>query len=327
MIMRDMNNIPENDADRLLAKQFGQIVKGEKSPSEVNDAMLKTLFKARDVEQQSEAAIPVRGQQEVWKRIHRSITTPAEQSHATIWKLPSNPGWYWAAAAAIIVMIVSSILLLRPPGSQLIAEAGSMLSIIELNDGSMVTLRPHSQLYALTLSESNHDYTLSGEALFNVESSPDRIFTVQAGSGKVTVTGTKFNLNDRDRRTSVYLIEGEVIFGLKEGDKSVRLQPGEAAVIDRSNRLMEPFEFEPDEVTAWTQNRLIFKERKVGSILDELEFHFNIEIKAPQTTREELLGGSIPLDNTEQSLQDLGTVLGGQFVRMGKSTYQFIAKP
>lgn len=326
--MHDLNNIPENDADRLLAKQFGQIVKGEKSPSEVNDTLLKTLFKVRELEEQSEASIPVRGQQAVWKRIHRSITTPAKRSSAKVWKLPYPQRWSWAAAAAaIIVMIVSSILLLRPPGPQLIAEAGSSLAIIELRDGSRVTLRPHSQLYALSLSESNHDYALSGEALFDVESSRERRFTVEAGSGKVTVTGTRFNLNDRDQHTRVYLIEGEVLFGLKEGDKSVRLQPGKAAVIDRANRLLEPFEFEPEEVTAWTQNRMIFKERKAGSILDELEFHFKIQIKAPETTREEILGGSIQLDSADQSLQDLATVLGGQFVRMNISTYQFIAKP
>lgn len=321
--MTEKNNIPDDHPDLLLARLYGKIVSGEKSPADIEDPLLTMLLKTRDAAEQTEAAIAVRGQEEGWNRIRDLITPWTKKSTAKVWKLPARQRVYWAAAAAIALLAFLSILLLRQPDPQLIAESGSTISLIELVDGSTATLRPNTQLYKVSISESRHSYTLSGEALFDVESIPERIFSVNAGAGRVVVTGTKFNLHDRGQSTSVYLLEGEVIFETVDSKESVRLSPGEAAVIDRNKQLTEPFTFEPDEITGWTQNRLVFREREAGSIFEELEFHFNIRIEAPAEIRQESLGGSIPLDSVDESLKDLGAVLGGRFVQTEESTYQF----
>lgn len=323
--MAEINNIPENDPDKLLAGQYYRALRGDVKISEISDPLLHLLFKVRDEEEKAQAAIPVHGRESGWARIQESISQDYEKQSSNVAHLFNGKRWAWASAA-IALIVISSIFILyqaTETGPRLVAESGSTLTTIELTDGSSVTLRPNSSFFELSLTETDHAYSLSGEALIEVEPASGRTFSVQAGPGRVRVTGTRFNLSDRDQKSSVYLLDGEIIFESVESEQYVHLSPGNAAVIDEKYRLLEPFAFEADEVTGWTQNRLTFRDREAASIFAELEFHFNIHIDAPDQIRREYLGGSIPLNSPEQSLEDLGTVLGGSFEQTGESTYQF----
>ena len=324
--MSNEKNLPEGDADLRLAKQYGEVRKSGKSESELDDPLIRILSAARDEDQNRAADIPVRGQERSWTKIQQAISESAEEKskNAKIFSLQSGQKWYWVAAA-ILLIAFSSILLIQQSftGPELIAEAGTTVTAVELKDGSNVKLRPKSKLYQLAATPENHEYSLTGEALFEVQTDPERTFSVEAGNGRVVVTGTRFNLSDRDQRSATYLIEGSVIFETTDRDQSVQLSSGEAAVISPEGRLLEPFTFEADEITGWTENRLNFRERTAASILAELEFHFNITIEAPEETKQEVLGGSIPLESAEQSLNDLSVVLGGRFVQTGENSYEF----
>jgi ferric-dicitrate binding protein FerR (iron transport regulator) len=88
-------------------------------------------------------------------------------------------------------------------------------------------------------------------------------------------------------------------------------------------QIRDPFMLEESLVTGWSQNRLTFRDRQAGSIIDELEFHFDIDISAPPAIRNETLGGTIQLDSAQQSLDDLGMVLGGTFDQTGDRTFEY----
>jgi len=323
--MNEQNNIPENDSDLILARQYGEVLKRSKTPSGIDDTLLDLLLKARSESEYAEMNIPVTGQELAWEKVQKSISKNGTTKGAKIHSLSSSKKWYWAAAAVILITISSILLLQRTfdPDPQLIAESGSSLSVIELADGSSVTLRPNSSLYELSVTDNFHSYSLSGEGLFDVETLPGRTFSVEAGPGRVVVTGTRFNMSDRDQQSAVYLIEGSVQFETTDSRQSVSLAAGEAAIVDQENRLLELFRFESEEVIGWTQNRLTFRDREAASIISELEFHFNISIRVPNEIKQITLGGSIPLDSPEQSLEDLGIVLGGSFEQTGEETYQF----
>ena len=47
----------------------------------------------------------------------------------------------------------------------------------------------------------------------------------------------------------------------------------------------------------------------------------------PDKIEQITLGGSVALEAPEQSLQDLGTVLGGEFIQIDDQTYQFRPLP
>lgn len=323
--MTKEDKLPENDPDLKLARQYEELLEGQTSPSGINSPFLKLLLKAQEESEQAESRIPVSAPERSWKAIEKSISEYEARGDAPVHALKTSKKWYWAAAAAILITF-SFIYVLQQaltPDPQLIAASGDTLSVVELADGSRVTLRPNSELYELSVSETSRSYALSGEGLFDVEPASGRTFSVESGPGRVVVTGTRFNLNDRNQQAAVYLIEGSVRFETAAGEQSVQLSPGEAAVIDEQNQLRDPFEFQQEEVTGWTQNRMIFRDRLAASVFTELEAHFDIRIEAPDEVEQITLGGSVSLDTAEQSLEDLGAVLGGRFEQTDEATYQF----
>ena len=346
--MTQNNNIPPGDRDAILAMEFGELLSGRKrsgrkrsdwkrsggeSGLDHPDPLFRILEKSRLEAERAELEIEVRGQEQGWRQIESIIEGSIEGSIESSGKsrrmrlVPAIPAkqWRWLAAAVVILAMATLFLLLRTsdPGLQLLAESGDTRSTITLADGSTVTLRPHSTLHQIALTESEHTYALTGEALFDVAPASDRTFAVQAGPGRVVVAGTRFNLNYRENQARVYLLDGSIRFETIDRGQEVMLTPGTAAVIDERDGLSEPFGFEPEEVTAWMRDRLFFRDRPASSILAELEHHFDITVEVPTEISRERLGGSIALETAGQSLGDLGVVLGGEFVRTGERAYAF----
>lgn len=321
-------NLPNNDQDKRLTKLFEEHLENDDKSLNTDDPVFNTLLKIRREDESERKDIPVYGKETSWQVISQTIRQNDENDthrQATITPIHSKRTWLKVAAA--IVLIASSALLLvqqfSTPDTLPVAEASSAVQTIELEDGSTVTLRPNSTLSKFTDSENPRSYSLSGEAVFDVITDPDRVFTVEGGAGRVVVTGTRFNLNARNQISRVYLFEGSVRFEAADGSDSVNLEPGEASGIDTSMQVQEPYQFDTEIVTGWTRNRLTFRDRQAGSIMSELEFHFNIQIVASNDVREESLGGTIQLDNAEQSLSDLGIVLGGSFEKTDEGVYEF----
>ena len=325
--MTSNNNIPENDRDLQLSKAYDEVMSGRIEPSQIDDPLFKLLQEAKAYQQASDRSIDVRDKEEARKSIFDQIN-PSDQNDvnpgsANIYSLPRKK-WIWAAAAAALILFTSIFLLRQTTQIEptLLADAGENITTVELQDGSSVTLRPNSQLYQNEISDQQLSYSLSGEALFEVTHNPDREFRVETSEGRVRVLGTTFNLSERNSKTDVYLIEGQIAFETVDLNQSVTLSAGEGATI-QDLQLSEPFRFEETNVTSWTQNRLTFSERSAGSIAEELEFHFGIEIEMEESIRSEILGGSITLEDREQSLKDLEVVLGGNFDQIDDNRYRF----
>jgi len=325
--MTSNNNIPENDRDLQLSKAYDEVMSGRIEPSQIDDPLFKLLQEAKAYQQASDRSIDVRDKEEARKSIFDQINTSDQNDvnpgSANIYSLPRKK-WIWAAAATALILFTSIFLLRQTTQIEptLLADAGENITTVELQDGSSVTLRPNSQLYQNEISDQQLSYSLSGEALFEVTHNPDREFRVETSEGRVRVLGTTFNLSERNSKTDVYLIEGQIAFETVDLNQSVTLSAGEGATI-QDLQLSEPFRFEEINVTSWTQNRLTFSERSAGSIAEELEFHFGIEIEMEESIRSEILGGSITLEDREQSLKDLEVVLGGNFDQIDDNRYRF----
>ena len=343
-----------SDRKRSDRKRSDRKRSGRESGLDHPDPLFDILEKYRLEAERAESEIEVRGQEQGWKQIESIIegsafAGPTKESIERSTKgftegstegftegsgksrrmrlVPAIRAkkWRWLAAAVVILAMATLFLLLSTsdPELQLLAESGDTRSTITLADGSTVTLRPHSTLHQIALTEFEHRYALTGEALFEVVPVADRAFTVEAGPGRVVVTGTRFNLNYRTYQARVYLLEGAIRFETIDRRQDVTLTPGMAAIIDEQDGLSEPFGFEEEEVTAWMRDRLFFRDRTASSILAELEHHFNITVEAPTDINQERLGGSIALETAGQSLDDLGVVLDGEFVRTSERTYEF----
>lgn len=330
--MTDKTNIsPENSSDRALAQAHGRMLEGSLSAADIQDPIYRLLRTSKKELDQLELSVNILGKEHVWKQIESEINTSPgiQDSGVTARILSFNTGSTWFRVAAAVLLIVLSslitVMLIRDTGPELLASAGIAVEVVELSDGSLVTLRPNSSIYEVSISDNRHLYRLDGEALFSVSSISSREFTVQAGRGEVTVLGTRFNLYEREDRTRVDLLEGSVRFKNIESDEDVLLEPGQAAEITEIRSMIGPYTTDEDDVTGWTQNRLTFRNRALSDIIRELEFHYDIRLNVPTSLENEYLGGSVMLDSRDQTLRDLGTVLGGRFLQTETGEFDFVA--
>ncbi|MEX0686925.1 MAG: FecR domain-containing protein [Balneolales bacterium] len=308
-----MKKLTDNDPDLLLARKLGQAgVKG-KPP-----LFLKYLMTYREGIKKQELAVKPNGD-EVWAGIEKQTSLRKGYIYPM-----GRRSWILAAAASIL--IASFITLFFNPGNEttLIAQSGTEIEIIPLNDGSEVTLRPHSSLYELESNATVKRYRLEGEGYFDVANRNDQTFSVETTKGMVEVLGTRFVISDWGEVTEVFLEEGSVLFKTTNQSNSIVLEPGQSSSITKSENILPPQSADIKEFLDWTRNELYFNEKKARDVFNELEHHFQISIEAPDSISNEVLGGAISLERLKLSLEDLGTVLNGYFVTSDNKTYSYI---
>ncbi len=310
-------NLPENDADLILARSIGDAITEGRTFSELGDDLVELLVDHKNQEihdyQQSHARTEV-----IWSAIQAQTSTrvlPLYQRSSTI-------AWV-AAAVVLIAAFIGFYWISLGPVPELIAQSDSTIQTISLEDGTEVTLRPYSQIYMLTADKDERTYTLEGEAFFDVVSDPNRPFSVSSGEGTVTVLGTRFNLSNWGNKTSVFLEEGSVRFSAK--DQEVLLKPGERAVFGNGG-MSEPEMVSEAVYTDWISNTIIFDGSSPEDVVAEIGQHYNITINIDTLKDRSTIDGTLRLDSITQTLDDLGLVLGGSFRETTENKYTFISQ-
>lgn len=260
-----------------------------------------------------------------WKQISETIEATDRSEKSTREFIPSA---FWKIAAIFLAAagLVLAYMIIQPSEPALIAESGAVQQVTELADGSIVTLRPNSQLYELESSDDRQIYRIDGEAFFDVAENRDRLFTAISGDAKVVVTGTKFTLSNWSSGVRVYLESGSVTFSSLDDSESVNLQPGEFSE-QIGNRITVPATIGEQSYTGWLTDELRLNSRTVSDVVAEIEHHFNIRLKIPDSVADERLTGSLQLEDREQVLSDLALSLNGRFVRLDDNLYQFEPTP
>ncbi len=156
--------------------------------------------------------------------------------------------------------------------------------MIELDDGSAVTLNTGGQL-VVDHSEAGRRVLLErGEAYFEVADDPKRPFTVALGLRSVTALGTAFNIRKDPQRYQVAVIEGAVALHEPTEDVSAPLPP--VSVRGPGPRRVEAgwvveFDVSRDELTAfrpestdryrdWRSGLLSFSYEPLSRVVQEL---------------------------------------------------------
>lgn len=262
----------------------------------------------------------------LWNKIQNRIE-PAVVRH--IWY--RAPAFRYAVAAILLLTATMLLYLFRsaPTAPQLVAESHEMIQTYTTTDGSKITLRPHTKLLLLSSSKDKQIYRLDGEAYFNINHNPDRIFEVKAGAGIIRDLGTQFDLSNWGNLVQVYLEQGSVAFSNAKTGGKIILKPGQYSSIVNQSHPSAPVAESREDATDWMHNQMIFSSRTLHYVFNELEQQYQIKLQVPSgadSLYKERLSGRIQLDSVWQSLDDLGLVLGGRFKKTGNRTYQFIPK-
>ncbi|MDR9409733.1 MAG: FecR domain-containing protein [Balneolaceae bacterium] len=328
--MADNNHIPETE--RKLAKQVQSVLEEKGTLLSIDDPLMdeivnhkKNLY-FRYEHELSESKVYS------WNKISSSIQNdisgnPQNTKASSPFKyLNSQKSLYLKVAAALLLATLLSIIYLQLDFSkeQLLVEAESNQVTYTLGDESRIQLRPKSRLFITGQSAEEVRYKLEGEAFFNVTKNGQRRFLVDTRTGIVEVLGTSFNIREWNNKTVVYLQDGSLSLSTSNQTEKVTLNPGEAASVTADSVVAQPFQTDGEQYTSWQQNELILNNRTVQSIVEELEYHYSIEILVPQNIQDEVLGGRLTLESRNLSLENLGIVLGGNFSSIEGNTYQFV---
>ncbi|WP_440467815.1 FecR family protein [Pseudomonas sp. YH-1] len=180
--------------------------------------------------------------------------------------------WLALAAAACVAAIAVTIALPEPLAglySDYATRTGER-RMLELADGSRVWLNSDSALSVDFSPQQRRLRLHSGEALFEVAKDAARPFIVEARGGEVRAVGTRFDVDSRGPQVRVDVTEGVVQVN-SAGSEPVRLSAGERLSY-REAAAPEPVQpLDLSSASAWQRGKLIFNQRPLGEVLDELE--------------------------------------------------------
>jgi transmembrane sensor len=134
-------------------------------------------------------------------------------------------------------------------------------SVIDMNSRSRVQVRYEKNRRAIELTE--------GEAMFSVEHDTSRPFVVEAGNGKVTVTGTRFDVRRDPTQTRVAVEQGTVkVQG--QGADFITVTAGLGTRIDAQGVVAAAYAINPEELTAWRSGKLVFNNASLSEVAAEV---------------------------------------------------------
>lgn len=151
-------------------------------------------------------------------------------------------------------------------------------------DGSHVWLNSDSRLEFIgDLSGKVRNVDLYGEAYFDVMPS-DAFFVVNMGGIKVKVLGTEFNARNSESygNYEVTLKSGKVQVESDSFD-SVSLEPGQQFIASTDLRRASVRKVNADNYTSWTGEVLSFDNKRLETVIVNLEHWFNVDVEIDKT--------------------------------------------
>ena len=143
---------------------------------------------------------------------------------------------------------------------------------VALPDGSVIDLNSRSRLQVHYDTDRRLIELSEGEAMFSVEHDSARPFVVEAGSGKITVTGTRFDVRRDVTQTRVAVEQGTVkVQGHDAPDNEfINLTAGLGTHVDAQGKVAAAYAVNPAELTAWRGGKLVFNNARLSEVAAEV---------------------------------------------------------
>ena len=176
-----------------------------------------------------------------------------------------------AAAAALIAVVGISYVFDLPLRLQADVYTGTgEIRAMVLEDGSSVTLNTGSAIAVDYTEDLRRIRLLRGEAAFDVAKDTSRPFVVDTAGGEARALGTAFAVRKDGDDTLVTVIESRVGVAYPIGARlMVTLSPGQAVEYSRKG-IGAVKAVDAETETAWRRGKLIFVEKPLGQVIDEL---------------------------------------------------------
>lgn len=261
-------------------------------------------------------------------QVNETIDEMEKQETATVVEMPwlrRNLKAVSSVAAAVVVAIVLGFQFLKPNADTITLALNENDSPYTLPDGSTIKIEGESMVsYLSDFEERNIDF--EGQARFDIAKDANHPFTIHCGDINVEVLGTSFLLNAGQDSYIVDLYSGKVKMANvdKKGHEieSIELMPGERGVFNSLNgnlKTMSYSEVKKEELN--NEHFLDFNDVKLSTIVETLEFLYEIEIVLPEKyANGKLTARFTDQDSVDDIIETIATVFNFEVTKDG-STY------
>jgi len=194
---------------------------------------------------------------------------------------------------------------------------------IALPDGSKVILNANSRL-EINLAwsdEGSREVNLKGEAFFEVEKKPTnkQKFIVHTADLDVVVLGTRFNVNNRQVKTSIVLTEGSVKLAIRDSKaqaNDLMMQVGDLVEFSKADKSFTKQRVNTEKFSSWKDNKLIFENTQIADIASLIKETYGLDVLfEDEKMGRRKISGTIPSENLEILLTSLETIFNVKIVR------------
>lgn len=179
--------------------------------------------------------------------------------------------------------------------------------VVSLADGSTLELNTDTVVKTHINRWRRSVELVRGEAYFSVVHEESRPFEVKAGGGVIHDLGTAFDVRVQPERVLVAVDDGSVRV---EARDSRVLVAGQQLAYTRSGEFMHVAETPIHDLTAWRRGMVVFRDRPLHEVLDELgryrDIHVRLAESAPGTRH---LSGSFRTDDLDGALRQIAATL------------------
>ncbi|MNM63706.1 fec operon regulator FecR [compost metagenome] len=200
---------------------------------------------------------------------------------------------------------------------------------VALPDGSVVDLDSRSRIQVRFEKNRRGVELTEGEAMFSVQHDTSRPFVVESGSGKVTVTGTRFDVRHGSTDTRVVVEQGTVkVQGRSAADNDfVSLTAGMGTHVDAGGKVVPAYAVNPAELTAWRSGKLVFNNASLSDVAEQVSRYRDKPLKVGNASVGNLrLTSVFKSDNTDALLKALPSILPVAVRTLDDGSQEIISK-
>lgn len=221
----------------------------------------------------------------------------------------SNPRSLTTLSAVItMVGVVCALLWLDPSyQSEQFGSAIGEQQVIQLVDGSRITLDAASRIKVSWHLRSRRVELQAGQALFSVAPALYRPFLTTAGSIQIKVVGTRYNVSRHQDDVRVTVEEGKV--DVRGNAADIRLSAGDQILVN-NGRLGKPAQVDAAAFAAWKEGRLVFDRAPLREVLAVIQRYQRNPIVMQDSSLAELpVSGSFDSAHLDRMLALLPKIL------------------
>lgn len=216
----------------------------------------------------------------------------------------------WALSIAASLAIIFGLFFLMPSTEISHSTAFGQQKVIELPDGSLVTMNSKSTIEFNPDSwQSSRILNLSGEAYFKVKKGSQ--FTVNTSNGDIVVLGTEFNVNTSHNFFEVICYEGKV--KVEKNLKAYILTPGKIIRKFNENKLEEYLTNKnfPD----WTTGESTFVSVPLEFVIKSIEKQYNLTVISDQVDITRVYTGSYTHNDLDLALASVFKTMNIKYLK------------